>query len=141
MKLLFAARRVRAAWKRSCRHARAVAAEIDAQVEFINATAVPFSTAALVADVFHAELVFPGMTNAIASLFPFSAIAAAMSPSQWRPSKRLRGWWHYIMAQLKVLICAKCLASMPTAKAAPSLRAALASAPHHGPCFRLIATS
>ncbi len=53
-----------------------MAAEIDAQVAFANAPAVSVAHAAPVANVFHAERVFSGITNAIASLASLITVAA-----------------------------------------------------------------
>ena len=78
---------------------------------------------------FFAERVFPGTTNAIASFAYFSAIAAAMDPSQWHLHKGVRGWSHKIMAQLNGLIRAEWLANMPDGKARSIAESSSGSAP------------
>ena len=103
----------RAAAKHNRRRARAVTADIAAQVDFINAPAVPVAPLGPVADVFYAELVFPGITDALVNLATGSAIAAAMDPSQWHMHKGMRGWSHKIMAQVNSIVRARWLDAMP----------------------------
>ncbi len=101
------------------------------------APADPVALAAPVADVFYAELVFPGITDALARLATECAITAAMDPSQWHLHKGMRGWSHKFMAQVDVSLRAVWFDGMPDGIGRTLLRKVLASVPPRGPCFRL----
>ena len=106
-------KRRRAAAKHNRRSARALSAVIAAHVISISAPAVPVAPPGPVADVFYAERVFPGITDALAKLATGSAIAAAMDPSHWHNHKGMRGWSHKIMAQVNALLRAEWLSGLP----------------------------